>query len=154
MLPLHHRAVFGGELIYGSPPKSKEDEQARTYGNPGGAAYGSRTRANSLEGCDASSTPMLHMAEAAGFEPANRRVKVCCLYRLTTLLYDGRAVSFHKPQEPPFLRDSGSAPACQSILPDRANKHRAIFDRISICCNRYSALPVGMVETNGLEPLT
>ena len=92
MLPLHHRAVFGGEPQNSSPPKSKEDEQARTYGNPGGAAYGSRTRANSLEGCDASSTPMLHMAEAAGFEPANRRVKVCCLYRLTTLLYEGRAV--------------------------------------------------------------
>ena len=97
MLPLHHRAVFGGEPQNSSPPKSKEDEQARTYGNPGGAAYGSRTRANSLEGCDASSTPMLRLAEAAGFEPANRRVKVCCLYRLTTLLYEGRAVSFHQP---------------------------------------------------------
>ena len=98
MLPLHRRAVFAP----GEPGACKEDEQARTYGNPGGAAYGSRTRANSLEGCDASSTPMLHMAEAAGFEPANRRVKVCCLYRLTTLLYDGRAVLFTSHRSRPF----------------------------------------------------
>ena len=60
MLPLHHRAVFGGEPQNSSPPKSKEDEQARTYGNPGGATRRTRTDTRSLEGCWATITQVLH----------------------------------------------------------------------------------------------
>ena len=57
MLPLHHRAVLAPD------PKTrcaKEDEQARTYGNPGGATRRTRTDTRSLEGCWATITQVLH----------------------------------------------------------------------------------------------
>lgn len=41
-------------------PRLKEDEQARTYGNPGGATRRTRTDTRSVEGCWATITQVLH----------------------------------------------------------------------------------------------
>ena len=57
MLPLHHRAVLAPDPKTGC---AKEDEQARTYGNPGGATRRTRTDTRSLEGCWATITQVLH----------------------------------------------------------------------------------------------
>ena len=57
MLPLHHRAVLAPDPKTGC---AKEDEQARTYGNPGGATRRTRTDTRSVEGCWATITQVLH----------------------------------------------------------------------------------------------
>ena len=57
VLPLHHRAVLAPDPKTGC---AKEDEQARTYGNPGGATRRTRTDTRSVEGCWATITQVLH----------------------------------------------------------------------------------------------
>ena len=64
MRPVCCRYTTAQCTIGGEPgkqtPRLKEDEQARTYGNPGGATRRTRTDTRSVEGCWATITQVLH----------------------------------------------------------------------------------------------